>query len=773
MQVLGRVPGAVSSLVPGRCVGFMPQELALYEEFTAHQNFLFYGQLFGMSDAQIRERETFLLSFLHLPPSTRPIKQLSGGQQRRVSLACALLHSPPLLLLDEPTVGVDPVLRARIWSHLRTLSAQGSTIVITTHYIDEARQADYVGFMRGGKILQEGRPDDIIAQHGCESLEQVFLQLCRRAEEENDDDAKGEEQSVQEDAQADEQRQQQPQQTRRRTAAVEAKAEERTGDGAWVNGSLSGSTSDASLLPSSPLNSGVEEAQSAPPLSSLLSSYLPRWSFLLACMWRNLTRFRLNIPALLFVFLLPSVQVILFCIAIGKDPQGIALGLVNHDRGGNYSEAFASALTAERLVVWPFDSEAEALHAAKLNEVWGYALIPTNYSRNLDGLFHDPFSNPYGDGCIIRYAIDASDEQIAVFITTAILQAYRDTLNGVLPANLSHNYPLQQLPPVYGTSASSFTDFVAPVRSSTPSAPQLPSARPLRLCLSPSLRVRCACVRCVGHHHHHRVQSVDRADCADAGGGQEERSAGPRVERWHPSGRDDAQPCADAAGHPQRADRPAALLRTRRLPPAHGGLPTPRIHRHSPPGVLRHAGQRLTTLIGHSARVTAPHSPPLCAPACSTDWSSPRCAQRRDRRCSSLWAPSSRPSCSAEWYATPLRHSLAQHSRPAPPHRLLCCVRRWCADLAAAGHPVGAALVELGAAHHVGCGSGEGCDEPRVGTGVRRGVARLAHHLRVGRAAVPVRSLSHADTDRLRYNASPLATSAAALLNASEEGEHL
>ena len=486
VRVLGRVPGAVESAVPGRSVGFMPQELALYEEFTAHQNFLFYGKLYGMSEAQIREREAFLLSFLHLPPSTRPIKQLSGGQQRRVSLACALLHSPPLLLLDEPTVGVDPVLRARIWSHLRTLSAEGSTIIITTHYIEEARQADYVGFMRGGRILQEGRPDDIIAQHSCHSLEEVFLHLCRRAEEDTDQHANGE-QSVQADAQAEDEREEEEE--RRRTRAA---AEEKRGGGGddhptrrgpsqeqsttVRDGSLFGSHSDAALLSPSSHRSDLSEAPSPPALSSLLSSYLPRWSFLLACMWRNVTRFRLNIPALLFVFLLPSVQVILFCIAIGKDPQDIPLGLVNLDRGGNYSEAFASHLGDEGLIVRPFDSSDEALRAAKLNEVWGYAVVPANYSDNLDGLFHDPLNHPYGDGCIIRYSIDASDEQIAVFITTAILQAYGDTLNIVLPANLSHNYPLQQLPPVYGTASSSFTDFVAPVAShlALPPHPQPP-----------------------------------------------------------------------------------------------------------------------------------------------------------------------------------------------------------------------------------------------------------------------------------------------------------
>ena len=92
----------------------------------------------------------------------------------------ALLHEPELLLLDEPTVGVDPELRARIWGHLQAIATDGTTIVLTTHYIDEASKADRVGLMRDGRLLAEAAPKELMDKHQTTSLEEVFLSLCKR-----------------------------------------------------------------------------------------------------------------------------------------------------------------------------------------------------------------------------------------------------------------------------------------------------------------------------------------------------------------------------------------------------------------------------------------------------------------------------------------------------------------------------------------------------------------------------------------------------------------
>ncbi|KAB7506587.1 ABC transporter G family member 23, partial [Armadillidium nasatum] len=145
IYIYGFSPGTREAAVPGARVGYMPQELALYQEFSIAETLAYIGRINQLTNLIIKERTNFLVSFLGLPNSKRLINQLSGGQQRRVSLAAALVHEPELLILDEPTVGVDPLLRTSIWNHLSDIAKSGDkTIIITTHYIEEARKADKV-----------------------------------------------------------------------------------------------------------------------------------------------------------------------------------------------------------------------------------------------------------------------------------------------------------------------------------------------------------------------------------------------------------------------------------------------------------------------------------------------------------------------------------------------------------------------------------------------------------------------------------------------------
>jgi len=144
-------------------IGYMPQEISLAAELTIFENILFFGRLQGMAKRDIDARAEELLKLVELEKfGNRLIEACSGGMKRRASLACSLVHDPPLLLLDEPTVGVDPDLRASFWQYFRDLTKkQGKTILLTTHYLAESEQCDVIGLLKEGKLAREGAPRDL------------------------------------------------------------------------------------------------------------------------------------------------------------------------------------------------------------------------------------------------------------------------------------------------------------------------------------------------------------------------------------------------------------------------------------------------------------------------------------------------------------------------------------------------------------------------------------------------------------------------------------
>jgi ABC-2 type transport system ATP-binding protein len=164
-----------------RLVGLVPQELALYEELSAEDNLLFFGRLYGLRGRDLRRRAGRALDFVRLTDRARQrVRTLSGGMRRRLNLACALLHEPPLLLLDEPTVGIDPQSREAIFASLRQLRDRGTALVFTTHHLEEAEQlCDRVGIMDLGRLVALRKLDESLAAPP--RLERVFLELTGRA----------------------------------------------------------------------------------------------------------------------------------------------------------------------------------------------------------------------------------------------------------------------------------------------------------------------------------------------------------------------------------------------------------------------------------------------------------------------------------------------------------------------------------------------------------------------------------------------------------------
>ena len=154
-------------------IGYMPQATALYEELTVRENVQFYAHLMGgFSQASVDE----VIKLVDLADRAADlVAPLSGGLKRRASLACALVHRPKLLFLDEPTVGVDPQLRVQFWDHFKTLNSQGVTILVSTHVMDEAERCDRLGLLQNGRLLAEGSAQELRHQTGRNTLEEAFL----------------------------------------------------------------------------------------------------------------------------------------------------------------------------------------------------------------------------------------------------------------------------------------------------------------------------------------------------------------------------------------------------------------------------------------------------------------------------------------------------------------------------------------------------------------------------------------------------------------------
>lgn len=157
-------------------LGYMSQSFSLYEDLTVLENLRFYATIYGVRGEEREERIRQLIAMAGITGRERQLAgTLSGGWKQRLALGCALIHKPQILVLDEPTAGVDPVARRVFWELIYKLANQGITILITTHYMDEAQSCDRIAFVFTGKILAEGTPAELIASGEFNNLEDVFI----------------------------------------------------------------------------------------------------------------------------------------------------------------------------------------------------------------------------------------------------------------------------------------------------------------------------------------------------------------------------------------------------------------------------------------------------------------------------------------------------------------------------------------------------------------------------------------------------------------------
>jgi ABC-2 type transport system ATP-binding protein len=166
-----------------RKIGYMSQKFGLYDELTVLENLRFYASIYGLAGEARRQRMGELLRDLGLESRSRQLAgTLSGGWKQRLALACATAHRPAMLLLDEPTAGLDPASRRLFWNWIYGLASQGTTVLVTTHYMDEAERCQRLAFLSRGHLIAVGTVAEIKAQFLQPSIEEVFIELQRRDE---------------------------------------------------------------------------------------------------------------------------------------------------------------------------------------------------------------------------------------------------------------------------------------------------------------------------------------------------------------------------------------------------------------------------------------------------------------------------------------------------------------------------------------------------------------------------------------------------------------
>ncbi len=161
-------------------IGYMSQRFSLYEDLTVRENIRLYGGIYGLDDATIRARSDAMLSELDFAPSvTALVRSLPLGWKQKLAFSVALLHEPAVVFLDEPTGGVDPITRRQFWELIYTAAARGTTVFVTTHYLDEAEYCDRLSIMVDGRLAALGTPAALKQEFGVASLDDVFVRLVR------------------------------------------------------------------------------------------------------------------------------------------------------------------------------------------------------------------------------------------------------------------------------------------------------------------------------------------------------------------------------------------------------------------------------------------------------------------------------------------------------------------------------------------------------------------------------------------------------------------
>lgn len=161
-------------------IGFMPQNDALYDDLTGENNLRFFGELYQLDKKQLEKRITEVLKLVDLSNDRKKfIRNYSGGMKKRLSLAAALLHEPDVLLLDEPTVGIDPVLRRNIWDQFKNMKESGKTIIVSTHVMDEVTECDKAALIYNGRLISYDSVENLLSKTQSGKVEELFFEAAK------------------------------------------------------------------------------------------------------------------------------------------------------------------------------------------------------------------------------------------------------------------------------------------------------------------------------------------------------------------------------------------------------------------------------------------------------------------------------------------------------------------------------------------------------------------------------------------------------------------
>ncbi|KAM9986359.1 hypothetical protein ACTFIY_010784 [Dictyostelium cf. discoideum] len=451
--VFGKRPHDIGG-VPGSICGFCPQEGALYYDLTLDHTLNFFSNVHQIPKDKFESKKNEIIKLLDLPQiNSRSVGLLSGGQKKRVSLAVALLHSPKLLILDEPTVGIDMEVASNIWSYLRSLANSGVTIIITTHYINEAVGSDNVFLLRDGKILENGAPNYLIERYESQTLEEVFLKLCKRDNAQSIVDSKKNNNNSYFSSQE----------------IIDVESHIVNNNNNNNNNSNNNNNDDDeenynenSYNDKKPLIGISKEEENTNGSTSKESGILFRFYKVLlhsvAIGKRKFIQIIRNKVVLSFELLSPSVQVLLYFLAIGGSPKNLEFGVVNLDVGPIGSMYINSLSNTGIFNFHNYNSTTEAIEQIKSGNSFGLLDINAQFSEAiLENFMNLSQYNPNGQ---IDLYMDFTNYQITLIVEQQLELTFEALAKQ--QANITMNPIKTVTPTVYGNPNSKFIDFLAP-----------------------------------------------------------------------------------------------------------------------------------------------------------------------------------------------------------------------------------------------------------------------------------------------------------------------